>query len=73
MYNTQLSIVAYKHLVIYFQSTTKDDTAAFMKTLKNNLSRKQRRKAAVKYLPIEAESQYTNPAWYAQFIIVIWS
>lgn len=44
-------------------STTKDDAAAFMKTLKNNLSRKHRQKSRIKYLPIEADSQYTNLAW----------
>ncbi|XP_053393774.1 dystrophin-like [Mercenaria mercenaria] len=44
-------------------STAKDEAAAFMKTLKNNLSRKHRRKSRIKYLPIEADSQYTNLAW----------
>ncbi|KAH3849152.1 dystrophin-like [Dreissena polymorpha] len=44
-------------------STAKDETAAFVKTLKNNLSRKQRRKSCIKYLPIEADNQYTNMAW----------
>ncbi|XP_052777485.1 dystrophin-like [Mya arenaria] len=44
-------------------ATAKDDTAAFMKTLKNNLSRKHRRKSAIKYMPVEADSQYTNLAW----------
>lgn len=44
-------------------STAKDDAAAFVKTLKNNLSRRHRRKSQIKYLPIEADSQYTNLAW----------
>ena len=57
------SVITCSCYIFCFQSTAKDDTAAFMKTLKNNLSRKQRRKAAVKYLPIEADSQYTNLAW----------
>ncbi|WAR22759.1 DMDD-like protein [Mya arenaria] len=39
------------------KATAKDDTAAFMKTLKNNLSRKHRRKSAIKYMPVEADSQ----------------
>ncbi|KAL4236211.1 hypothetical protein ACF0H5_004598 [Mactra antiquata] len=44
-------------------STTKDDAAAFMKTLKNKLSRHHRQNSRLKYLPIEADNQYTNHAW----------
>ena len=46
------------------QSSTKDNTAAFVQTLKNNLSRKQRRKSSFKYPPVETDNQYTNLAWY---------
>ncbi|KAL3867790.1 hypothetical protein ACJMK2_040637 [Sinanodonta woodiana] len=41
----------------------KDDTIALVKTIKNNLSKKYRRKSKLKYLPVQADCQFTPGEW----------
>ena len=40
----------------FLQTTAKVDTKAFLKTLRNNISKKHRQKCRRKYLPVVAES-----------------
>ncbi|KAL5020953.1 hypothetical protein ScPMuIL_000108 [Solemya velum] len=43
-----------------YPTSSKDDTKAFVKTVRNNLSRKHQDRSKVKYLPIEANHQFTS-------------
>ncbi|XP_076103490.1 dystrophin-like [Mytilus galloprovincialis] len=44
-------------------TTTKEDTKAFLTTVRNNLSKKYRQKSKLKYLPIMSENQYHPHTW----------
>ncbi|XP_050399940.2 dystrophin isoform X2 [Patella vulgata] len=44
-------------------SALKDDTKAFLKTVRNNLSKKHQRKSEIKYLPVEGSQEMGVRSW----------
>lgn len=55
----------------FLKTTTKVDTKAFLKTLRNNISKKHRQKSRQKYLPVVAESHlFSHTAWVCLVLFV---
>ena len=57
-------------MFICLQTTTKDNTAAFVKTLKNNLKRRVSGRSKPKYLPVEADNQLTRYYYMVKVLII---
>lgn len=56
----------------FLKTTTKVDTKAFLKTLRNNISKKHRQKSRRKYLPVVAESHlFSHTAWVCLVTLVL--
>ena len=52
-----IPVIVLQVRLFYFQTSAKEDTKAFMRTVRNNFSKKHRNKRKPRYLPIHSSQQ----------------